>query len=300
MNRLFEIIVLLSEKERMTAKELAQHFEVSQRTILRDLDKLLIAGIPIETAKGFNGGISIDKSYRLSTNFMSVGEKDLLVAGLRALDSIHKEMQSEGITKKIFQQDTTLFSYFDIDLSPPHASNAKEIISKIELIKTAINLNKQIAFSYYTIDRQSYKTISPYQLVFRWGFWYVHGFCEKRKEVRLYKLTRIEKLQLIDNPATKIASVPKKAKHFEYEKNFYLVANFDKSQKPRLIDSFGMASFEERENCLHFKQWFDNKNFLISWILGFGSAVEVIEPQVIREEVRKKIQEMKIKYEYDI
>ncbi|MGG5371694.1 hypothetical protein [Enterococcus sp. AZ196] len=78
--------------------------------------------------------LSIDKAYRLSLNYMDFSEKDLLVAGLRAIDSIHKEEQSAKIPKKIFQQDSLQFSYFDIDLSPPHSSNSERIIAKIDNI----------------------------------------------------------------------------------------------------------------------------------------------------------------------
>lgn len=134
MNRLFEIIILLIENDKMTADELAVHFEVSKRTILRDLDKLLIAGVPVQAIQGYRGGVTIDKSYRFPIDYITKDEKSLLLAGITVLDSIHKSNELYSLLHRI-SNNSNETPVIDIDLSSWYGTS---LIPKIELIKQSI------------------------------------------------------------------------------------------------------------------------------------------------------------------
>ena len=110
INRLFEIVYLLMDKKNMTAHELAAHFEVSKRTILRDIDALAEAGVPIYTSQGKGGGIFIHDKYVLNKTVISEDEQKQI---LFALQSISATQHVE--TKSILSRLQSLFAKTDHD-----------------------------------------------------------------------------------------------------------------------------------------------------------------------------------------
>lgn len=292
MNRLFEIILYLHDHEHVTANVLAEHFEVSKRTILRDLDKLLVAGVPVETTQGYKGGISINPSYELSFRFMDEAEKDALVSGLQALDSVSTKVMTPFVMKKIFQDATYQRPLIDIDLASWQGTT---IIAKIELIKQALNKQKKVTFTYYAPNKTSNKCVSPYQLVFYWGNWYLRGICDEADDFRLYKLNRIIDLTLIDEQ-----SITRTYVHKPYDVKMdakVVIAQFDKSLMSALIDSYGIESFKEEEQYLLFTQTYVTESLMMSWLLSFGSKVKVLEPLELKQNMKVLISQMQHLYE---
>lgn len=295
MNRLFELLLMLMDEEKMTAKQIAEHFEISERTVYRDIDKLIVAGIPIETVQGFAGGISIDKSFRLSNHFLSTHEKEAIITGLKALDSIQDNSVVSLLTRKLFHNDLQEMTHIDIDLSSWYGTR---LIPKIELLKNVLLHQCQASFLYYRKETLSERIVSPQQLVFRWGNWYLRAIDHHDHLCKLYKLNRMDSLQVIDMPAI-IKEVPDDDTFFEQE-NYYLIADFEISARSQLVDAYGVGSFTEGDHKLHFERWFANQEYLISWILSFGAAVVVHEPLEIRDIVKKTIQSLHLLYELDI
>ena len=297
MNRLFEIVLLLLDKEKMTAKELAKHFEVSQRTILRDIDKLLVAGIPIITHTGYQGGISIDERFHLTSKLIAQEEKEAIIQGLQAIDSIRSSPLLPKILTKLL--DTTTISYnemIDIDLSSWYGTS---ITNKIESIKQAIINHHKLSFLYVSNKGEGNKLVAPIKIVFRWSSWYLVGICDKAKAVRFYKLNRMS--QIIEtNQIFQNQDIECPIEEYFEEVNYQLVAVFDSAMKYRLVDEYGLESFIEKNGKLYFQKDFVSKEYMISWILSYGSNVEVVEPTEIKEEIKIVIENMKKVYEYDI
>lgn len=294
MNRLFELTLLLMDKKKMTTKEIAEYFEVSPRTVYRDLDKLLIAGVPIETTKGYNGGVSIDGSYKFSVDFMNEKEIDLLITGLNAMETVNSDKVSSHIARKIFKENIVERPFIDIDLSSWYGSI---LISKIDLIKDCLSNSKKISFTYYRKDEKSKNIVSPYQIVFRWGNWYLRGI-DKNGEFRLYKLNRMDDLKKLEEDLIYIKYNGDDNKYFEEEK-YLLIARFSKKVKYQLIDEYGIDSFSEEGDYLYFERNFVNKDYMLSWILSFGNDIVVLKPIEIKEELKNIIDLMKLNYEYD-
>ncbi len=294
MNRLFELTLLLMDKKKMTTKEIAEYFEVSPRTVYRDLDKLLIAGVPIETTKGYNGGVSIDGSYKFSVDFMNEKEIDLLITGLNAMETVNSDKVSSHIARKIFKENIVERPFIDIDLSSWYGSI---LISKIDLIEDCLSNSKKISFTYYRKDEKSKNIVSPYQIVFRWGNWYLRGI-DKNGEFRLYKLNRMDDLKKLEEDLIYIKYNGDDNKYFEEEK-YLLIARFSKKVKYQLIDEYGIDSFSEEGDYLYFERNFVNKDYMLSWILSFGNDIVVLKPIEIKEELKNIIDLMKLNYEYD-
>ena len=175
MERLISILSILLQRERVTAPELAEQFEVSRRTIQRDIEALGRAGIPIATVQGAGGGISIMEGYRVDRTVLTAPEMGAILAGLRSLDSISGTRRYAQLMEKLSAGAATLVpggAHMLIDLSSWYKTS---LPPKIELIQGAMEQHRILHFSYYSPKGESARTIEPYYLVFHWSAWYVWG-----------------------------------------------------------------------------------------------------------------------------
>ena len=181
ISRLFEIVYILIAKKNVTSEELAKHFEVSVRTIYRDINTLCEAGIPIYSKQGKNGGISIVESYILDKTLLSNKEQNEILIGLQSLGAI-KYPEVENIVSKI----STVFNkqdekWIDIDFSNWGSSEEEKGIFSI--LKSSILDRKLIEFSYYNSKGEVEKRIvEPMQLIFKGRNWYLYGFCRNKSD----------------------------------------------------------------------------------------------------------------------
>jgi predicted DNA-binding transcriptional regulator YafY len=166
VNRHFEIIYILLDKKRVTAKELAEHFEVSTRTIYRDVDVLSGAGIPIYPSKGKGGGISLLERYVLNASLFTSNEQADILTGLQTLAATDFP-DTEKILKKaaqLFKRDTT--NWIDIDFSP--WGSRKEEKQLFFLLRDSIIHQFEIKFTYFNSKgEKSERCVEPYQLLFK-------------------------------------------------------------------------------------------------------------------------------------
>lgn len=289
IDRLLGIVMILLQKNKVTAPYLAERFEVSRRTINRDIEVLCIAGIPIVTAQGGNGGISIADGYRVDKSVLTYEEMQAIIAGLKGLDSVSSESKSTQLLSKFFVKQDSVVSIRDsiiIDLSSHYKSDLTE---KIRLIKAAIINNTRISFRYYSSKGDSIRTVEPYYLTFRWSAWYLFGYCREREDFRLFKLNRL--WELMDTAqAFELRSIPEEKKDLDtyFSDDIQVTLLFDESVKYRLIDEYGVDCYTVTESGkLLLSLGFTNKEFLMGWIMGFGDKAEVVEPEELRQEVKQ-------------
>ena len=194
IDRLIGILSILLQKEMTTAPELAEHFEVSRRTINRDIEALCKAGIPIQTTQGVGGGISIMSGYRMDRTILTSRDMQVIMAGLRSLDSVSGSSYYSQLMEKIQAGSSELVSGKEsmlIDLSSWYKAT---LAPKISMIQDAIETRHLLKFKYFAPSGESVRNIEPYYIVFKWNSWYVYGWCRKRKDFRLFKLNRMDKL----------------------------------------------------------------------------------------------------------
>ena len=287
IDRQLGILSMLLQKDTVTAPYLAEQFEVSRRTINRDIEDLCKAGIPIVTKQGVNGGISIMEDYKLDKTLFTQREMQDILAGLRSLDSVNgtnrygklMEKLSAGSSDFMVGNQSVL-----IDLSSWYKDS---LAPKIELIRTAIDQCRELEFVYYSPNGESVRLIEPYYLIFRWTSWYVWGWCKKRQDFRLFKLNRMDHLQMAEKVfVKKQVSMPDLRNERIFPGGIKVKALFEPECKWRLVEEFGSGSFTEQEDGkLLFQADYTNKKNLIAWILSFGDKVELLEPQEIRAEM---------------
>jgi predicted DNA-binding transcriptional regulator YafY len=297
IDRLIGIITILQQNKKVTAPYLAKKFEVSRRTINRDIEDICRAGIPIVTTQGKGGGISIMDGFNLDTTVFTTEELQTILIGLKSIDSVSHTSNSERIASKIAGKNSVipLSDNILIDLSSYYKDS---LATKIELLKKAISQKRLVGFHYYYNKGEADKLIEPYLIMFKWSNWYIFGFCTERQDFRMFKLNRLWNLHITETEFIP-REIPEQSMDFDSRipDDYMITAIFDKSEKYRLIEEFGTECFTETEDGrLLFRRGFTNIDVMISWLLGFGDKVEVIEPVEIREQIKRIAQNMLDKY----
>ncbi len=299
IDRQLGILSMLLQRENITASYLSQMFEVSTRTINRDIEDLCKAGIPIVTRQGVGGGISIMDGYKIDRTMLTRDEMQDILAGLRSLDSVNgtnrygqlMEKLSIGSSDFMVGNQSVL-----IDLSSWYK---RSLAPKIELIRRAIEQRRLLEFLYYAPKGESERTIEPYYLIFRWSSWYVWGWCKDRKDFRLFKLNRMENVRISNEIFSgREAHLPDLRDERVFPGGIRVKALFEPDCKWRLVEEFGSNCFEEqKDGRLLFRADYTDKENLLTWLLTFRDKAELLEPEKLRDELRQSILQMKNKYD---
>lgn len=300
LDRLIGILSILLQREHVTAPSLAERFEVSRRTINRDIEALCQAGIPIVTRQGANGGISIMENYKIDRTLLTNREMQDILAGLRSLDSIHGTKRYQQLMEKLSAGSSNFLAGNQsilIDLSSWYKDS---LAPKIELIRTAIDGCQKLDFYYYSPHGEASRSIEPYYLIFRWSSWYVWGWCSLRADFRLFKLNRMEQLTLSDTVFPKRnVPLPDLADERIFPGGIQVKARFEPGCKWRLVEEFGTGCFEEQEDGrLLFHADYTDKENLITWLLSFRDQAELLEPEEIRQELQEALKKTLDRYSY--
>ena len=302
IDRLIGILSVLLQKEKVTAPELAEKFEVSRRTINRDIENLCKAGIPITTTQGTGGGISIMDGYRMDRTLLTSKDMQMILAGLRSLDSVSGSHYYGQLMEKIKSGSSEYISGSEsilIDLS----SWYKDSLSpKIEMIQNAIEERRILGFHYYAPSGDSTRKIEPYFLIFKWSSWYVYGYCLLRKEFRMFKLNRMDKIACETVFETgRNVPMPDLSNEHLFPPTTRVKAVFDSSMKWHLIEEFGIDSFTvQSDGDLLFEHEYSDDESLLTWMLSCRDKVTVIEPEYLRENLCRIASNIAKKYEKEI
>lgn len=272
IERLIGIIATLQQKKFVTAPYLAEKFEVSRRTINRDIEDICKAGIPIVTTQGANGGISIMEGFSLDTTVFTEQELTAIFTGLKSLDSVSNSASAEKLAEKIGGSDA---------------------------IKLAIKEARCISFHYCYNKGEADKLIEPYLIVFKWSAWYVFGFCKERQDFRLFKLRRMWNLEITDEVYT-AREISEEKKHFgsNMTDDYVITAVYDASVKYRLVEEYGPNSFVEQEDGKLYTEWgFTWADDAVEWFLSFGDKVQVLEPREMVDKMKAALASIQNLYE---
>ena len=286
MDRLIGILSILLQREKVTAPELAERFEVSRRTIQRDIESLCRAGIPISTAQGTGGGISIMEGYRMDRTLLTAPEMQAILAGLRSLDSVSGTRRYSQLMEKLSAGAGALVpggAHMLIDLSSWYKTS---LPPKIELIQWAIEQCHSIRFAYFSPKGESARTVEPYYLVFHWSTWYVWGWCRSREDFRLFKLNRMTELSSGEAFEPRPAPLPDLEPERIFPAKYQVTVLFDPACRWRLVEEYGMDRFTlEPDGRLRFAGGFPDADSVLSWVLTFGEKAELLEPKELRQEL---------------
>ena len=307
IDRLVSIILILLDKKRIGAQELATMFEVSPRTIYRDIDAINMAGVPVFSTSGVGGGFEIMPSYKIDKNVFSASDLSAILMGLSNLsDLIHGDELVNALAKvKSFipaerAKDIELKAdQIHIDLSPWLAY--QDTPTYLEVIKTALLESRLLTFEYS--DRYGNKTTrkaEPYQLILKSGHWYWQGYCLSRDDFRLFRLSRMTNLQLQKETFTP-KDYPKPQLDFDdiaktMQKPIKL--RIHHSIKDQVLDycpSENFSAIDDEHYLVNFP--FITNDYYYNILLSFGDKCECLKPSSIRREIKRRLLNIVALYE---
>lgn len=294
-SRLFRIVYYLLENGKATAPELAQKFEVSIRTIYRDIDAISSVGIPIYAAQGKGGGISILSDYTLEKSFFSEQEREQILMALQGIMATTGKTSDELLTKLsgLFQMKYT--KWIEVDFSDWVQGKPQQ--NTFVLIKNAIFQKKVISFCYFNSKgNNSKRNARPICLVFKSKDWYLYAFCLLRNDYRFFKLTRIRQVEMLSDTFTQDFTPIRIEKQIHIEKTITVKLKFDRRIAFRVYDEFTDNITEDTQGNLYVQVNLPDNEILYSYLLSFAEYVEVLEPQCIRKQIKKRLQKMQEKY----
>lgn len=299
IDRMIGILSILLQQEKVTAPYLAEKFEVSRRTINRDIEALCMAGIPLVTEPGQNGGVSIMEGYKIDRALFTTQDMQALLAGLRSLDSVSGTNQYVQLMEKLSAGASNLLAgdtHILIDLSSWYKS---ALSPKIELLHNAILSANKVSFTYHSPKEDSIRTVEPYDLIFQWAGWYLWGWCERREAFRLFKLMRMTELSLGESFEKRAVSLPDLSAKEIFPPQFQITAKIAPAFKWRLVEEFGPESFRTLpDGMLLFSSEFVDKQSVVGWIASFGGGAELLEPMELRREVLRFAEGIAQKYRF--
>lgn len=283
INRLFETIYILLDKKTVTAKELADKFEVSSRTIYRDIELLSQSGIPVYTNKGKGGGISILDSFILDKSLISDREQSAIITALAAMSSL-PDVEKTGIEKKltsIFQKDTA--SWINVDFSSWNDFQGELFNS----LKGAVIEKYAIDIEYVNSKGElSKRIVEPLQLWFKGKTWYLIAYCRKADDYRVFRLSRIR------NVLVTTEQFDREMCNFDYgnDKTDLMKVTLEISREAeyRVYDEFN--NVKKTKNGFLVTMEYPEDEWLYGYIMSFGNYAKVLEPPRIQEIIKKKIE----------
>lgn len=279
-SRLFKIVYHLLDKGHTTAPELAKKFEVSVRTIYRDIDTLSGAGIPVYAETGRNGGIYLMNDFVLDKAVLSETEKQEILAALQSLNATHNFEDATTLSKLSAIFNVSTENWLEVDFSRWGTDYNDN--KKFETLKSAIihcNAIKMIyASSYETISERK---IYPLKLSYKSKAWYVKAYCTEQNDYRIFKLTRILDMKVLEESFS-CPAFPEKDETEQQEYN-QISLRFPKKVAYRVYDEFDREEVTTDENGdLFVSTKMPEDMWLVGYLLSFGTQVEIIEPLYLK------------------
>lgn len=299
LERMIAIIMLLLQREKMSGKDLAEQFEVSLRTIYRDIETINQAGIPIVTSSGVGGGIGIMNEYKIEKGFFTAKDITSLLMGLGFMSNTLSGDETTALLAKIKsfipedkQYEMTLkANRISFDLSAWLGSNDPQ--SKVEEIRKALEHCRIISFMYLGAEGSKVlRTLEPHRLLLKENHWYVQGYCLNRQQFRVFKLSRMSELKRTEERFA-MREIPPAFSEFTdtmSRKIQKIKLLLDYSILDRLLDYCGEENITPLGNGeFHATLDFIEDDYGYGILMSFGDKCQCIEPEHVRNEVKRRL-----------
>lgn len=302
VDRLLGIITVLTKKQKVKAKDLAERFEVSLRTIYRDIEVISKAGIPIITYPGGDGGIGIAEGFTLDKSALTQEEMQHIVLGLKSLESVLSGTSISSLLGKLSPEPDRFIALKDgivIDLASFYKNS---LAPKISLLRKAIADRTAVKFEYYSKTGRTARELEPYFIAFKWSAWYVFGYCRLRNDFRLFKLNRLLHLAITEDTFSPREVTEEQlnleAFYSDPETKQYATLLLNRSLEYVMVDEYGPESYEIVDNNSILAKWdYVNEHEMVKIILSLGGDAKVIAPESLAAAVRKESEKIFNQYQ---
>lgn len=307
VDRLVSIIMILLEKKRVSAQDLADMFEVSPRTIYRDIDAISMAGIPVRSTSGVGGGFEIMPEYKVDKKIFSADDLSALLMGLsnlsgmiRGEELVHALAKVKSFIPADRAREIELkANQICIDLNPWMGSG--NIKPYLEIIKTALQESKLLSFTYMDgHSNRTERTVEPYQLVLKCNHWYFQGYCRSKNDYRLFRLSRMIDLQMKQETFTP-RNYQKPVLDFEEILETLqtdIKIRVHKSVLDRVLEFCTYDRVTPDGDGYYIVNYpFIERDYYYDMLLSFGDKCECLEPLHIRKELKRRIHDIATIYD---
>ena len=290
---MLRILFTLLRSRKTTAAQLAKDNEVSERSIHRYLEELIISGVPIDIIRGRNGGIFLPDTYKLPENFFTQQEYAAAVNALAALyeqlrdDSAASALEKLQSQQKSDRKNLTLSGNILVDSGT--WGDVYDFSEKLKVCERATEDCDCLDILY--IDRggqESRRTVEPHLLVYKQNVWYVYAYCHTRKAFRLFKTGRIKSARLTGGKFTRREfrreDVPLK---FNFEKTELIHVRFAVTKKalPDMEEWLGIDNIRSSGDTLIAEATLPYGEPLLSKILSFGEGIKILSPESLARQI---------------
>jgi predicted DNA-binding transcriptional regulator YafY len=282
------MVYLLLNKESITAGELARRFEVSPRTIYRDVELLSSAGIPIYMTKGKGGGISLLPDFILNKAVLTDDEKADILSALQAVDSVNLERTSTAVKKLSTMFGKESNDWVEVDFSG--WANGREESETFASLKASILKKQVIQFLYHSGESSLQRVVEPLKLCFKGQDWYLYAYCRLRFDYRFFKLRRMKELLVLPE----FFERPIPGKIFDKEKvlqnnRVTIILKISKEMAYRVYDEFTEYELLPDGGFLAQITMAEDEG-LYYYLATFGEHCEVLHPENIRLQMKERLQ----------
>ena len=286
-SRLFKILYYLLDKGTVTAPELEKKFEVSVRTIYRDIDMLSGAGIPVYTTTGHGGGIHLFDNFVLKKSLLSEQEMQDILIGVQSLSAVQYP-DTDGVMSKL----KATFQIAESDWIEIDFSRWGSIVEKekqyFEMLKRSILGRQEIQFLYYnSLGEVSQRRCQPLKMVYKDKAWYLYAYCLKRNDYRLFRISRIKELLVTDQYFKSHSEMKESVFSLmeEMGKPITIELSFPKEVSYRVYDTFEDDVIKWNGQEIRVNVTLPETEWLYSFIMSFGNQISILYPISLKEKI---------------
>lgn len=286
-SRLFKILYYLLDKGTVTAPELAKKFEVSVRTIYRDIDMLSGAGIPVYTTTGHGGGIHLFDNFVLKKSLLSEQEMQDILIGVQSLSAVQYP-DTDGVMSKL----KATFQIAESDWIEIDFSRWGSIVEKekqyFEMLKRSILGRQEIQFLYYnSLGEVSQRRCQPLKMVYKDKAWYLYAYCLKRNDYRLFRISRIKELRVTDQYFKSHSEMKESVFSLmeEMGKPITIELSFPKEVSYRVYDTFEDDVIKWNGQEIRVNVTLPETEWLYSFIMSFGNQISILYPISLKKKI---------------
>lgn len=289
---------MLLNRKRITARELAEKFEVSIRTVYRDIDAINLAGIPITSHQGSDGGFGIIDTYKIDRQLLTLNDMLAMLSALKGINTTLEDRELDSAIEKITslvpkdktEQLNLHLEQLVIDILP--WGYTKKQREKLKEIHHSIISNRLLNFHYRNYKgEKNVRTVEPMTLLFKGYAWYLFAYCCLRQDYRIFRLSRMYFLDTLEKQFVRREKSVHEVMKPDIDTNYWthLVLKFSPKARVRVEDYFDEEQIEIQQNGdLIVKVSFPEDEWVYSIILSYGEFVEVLQPQHIRKIIQEK------------
>lgn len=296
IDRLFSIVQILVNKKTVTAAELAEYFGVSIRTIYRDIEVLSANNVPIYCSQGKGGGISILDSYLIDKTLLSDNEQNQILSSLQSLKETGKVDVETSLIKLSNLFNKKDVDWIKIDFSKWEENDKED--EKFEVLKQSIIDSRFVKFLYFSNSGEmTERIVEPVRLVFKGYRWYIYGFCKLRNDYRFFKLSRIEKLKMLDETFVKRKDIVINTDYYtDCGELIDVKFKINKKMASRVYDEFRNDNINLDGNSFLVEAKIPKNPYIYTYLLSYGDDLVILEPKFLIDNFKRILKSILEKY----